>query len=845
MKLPESASGNLYRFESNVTHSFIEEEATSMNSLMQDIRYSIRLLLKRPAFACIIVFTLALGIGANTAIFTVVDAALLRSLPYKDSEQLVHLWETKQQQDFTQREASYPDYLDWKASDVFENVGGYTRRNFTFSGTETPERIGGAMVSASFFDVLGVKAGSGRTFLPEDDRPGAERSVILSRGMWQRRFGSDPNIAGKQMTLNGESYTVVGVLPKEFHFATVGNAELWIPLNLTPEQASRRYYHWFNVIARLKPGISPETAQSRLHLTASRIAQDDPQMHGGTGIKVVPLQEEFVGSLKPVLFALLAAVGLVLLIACVNVANLLLAKSSARKKEIAIRVALGASRWRLVRQLLTESLLLSIIGGGLGLMLALWGIDLLIAAIPSTQLAVMPYLQNLSLNRDVLAFTCTMSLLTGILFGLMPALEASRPDLQEAMKEGSRQSSVKATSRLRNALVVSEIALALMLLVGAGLFLKSLVRMLNVDPGFRTENLLTMKLTLPSTKYSEDSKAATFHNTIAFHQELLSRTETLPGVTGVATVSNLPLSGDGGTGTPQIIGRPQTSNSDWGESHLRIVSADYFKVMGVPLINGRAFTADDKGDTPNVVVVNQTFVNRVFPNEAALGQRLTFKFTADQPPFEIVGVVGDEKVTSLDARTTPVIYFPYLQGPESNMNLVVRTSTDPEGLASALRGEVQAIDKEIPLYSVMTMEKLISNSPATFMRRYPAYLIGIFAAVALLLAVVGIYGVISYSVTQRTHEIAIRMALGAQRSDVLKLILKQGMLLATLGVVMGLAGAFLITRLLTSLLFSVSPADPVTYASVSALLMLVALLACYVPARKATKVDPMVALRYE
>ncbi|HKC63796.1 MAG TPA: ABC transporter permease [Pyrinomonadaceae bacterium] len=811
-----------------------------MSSLLQDLRYSLRLLLKRPGFTFIIIITLALGVGANTAIFTVVDATLLRSLPYKNPERLVHLWETKQQQDFGQREASYPDYLDWKQNEVFESVGGYSPRNFTLSDTDAPERIMGASVTSNFFDVLGVKAQLGRTFLPDEDRPGAAHIAILSYGLWQRRYGSDQNITGKQITVNGDSYTVVGVLPANFQFAKVGQADLWLPLNPNPDQLSRRYMHWLNVIGRLKPGVTVSAAESQMQSIANRIAQDDPQAHSGTGILIVPLQDEIVGSLKPMLFLLLGAVGLVLLIACVNVANLLLAKSTARRKEIAIRIALGASRWRVVRQLLTESIMLAIVGGGLGLLLALWGVDLLVAAIPPTQLAFMPYLHGLTLNTEVLIFTCALSLLTGILFGLMPALEASRSALQEAMKDGSRQTSVKATSRLRGALVVSEIALALVLLVGAGLLMKSLLRMLSVDPGFRTENLLTMRLTLPAANYSDDSKLT------AFHQELLPKIETLPGVSGVATVSNLPLSDNsGGTGTPRIVGRPFTPNNDWGESRLRTVSVDYFNVMGIPLVQGRFFTERDKPETPQVVIVNQTFVNRLFPNEAAIGQHLTFIFTANQPPFEIVGVVGDEKVTSLDERNTPVIYFPYLQSPESNMSLVVRTTANPESLATAVRGEVQAMDKEIPIYSVMTMERLISNTPATFMRRYPAYLIGIFACVALLLAVVGIYGVISYSVSQRTHEMAIRMALGAGRGDVLKMILKQGMLLAVAGVFLGLAGALALTRLLSSLLFNVSASDPAIYVSVAALLIFIALLACYLPARRATKVDPMVALRYE
>ncbi|HEY0006257.1 MAG TPA: ABC transporter permease [Pyrinomonadaceae bacterium] len=811
-----------------------------MSSLLQDLRYGFRMLFKRPGSTFVLILTLALGIGANTAIFTVVDAALLRSLPYTEPEQLVHLWETKPQQEFAEREASYPDYLDWKQQgDVFEQIGGYTERSFALSGQERTERVLGASVTASFFDVLGVKPVEGRTFLEGEDRPGAERVALLSYGLWQRRFGSDPAINGKRITLNGNSYTIVGVLPASFHFAKVGAAELWTPLDPVPQQLERRYFHWLNVVARLKPGTSLATAESRMRAVASGIEQSDPQSHAGTSIKLVPLQEEIVGPIKPILFVLLGAVGLVLLIACVNVANLLLVKSTTRKKEIAIRVALGASRWRLMRQLLTESLLLSALGGALGLVLALWSVDLLVAAIPPAQLALMPYLQDLSLNGQVLGFTCALSLLTGVLFGLTPALEISRPDLQEAMKEGGRSSGSRSTNRMRNILVVSEIALALVLLVGAGLLMRSLVQMLRVDPGFRTENLLTMKLSLPAARYSEDSQA------VRFHQELLKRVETLPGVKAVATVSNLPLSGDGGTGIPQIVGRTQPENSNWGESHLRNISTGYFSLMGIPLIKGRFFTEEDKAGAQGVLIVNQTFASRIFPNENAVGQRVTFKFTADQPPFEIVGVVGDEKVTSLDARTTPVIYFPYQQGPDSTIGLVIRTGSDPSSLTSAVRHEVQALDQEIPLYSVMTMEQLINDAPATFMRRYPAYLIGIFACVALLLAVVGIYGVISYMVSQRTHEIAIRMALGAQRSDVLKLVLKQGMMLAASGVLLGLLGALALTRMLSSLLFGISARDPLTFLSVAALLLLVALVACYMPARKAMKVDPMTALRYE
>src|SRR5205085_436642 len=560
--------------------------------------------------------------------------------------------------------------------------------------------------------------------------------------------------------------------------------------------------------------------------------------HAGTGISLVPLQEEFVGQIRPVLFALLGAVGLVLLIACANVANLLLARSTVRGKEVAIRAALGASRWRLVRQLLTESVLLALAGGALGLVLALWGTDLLVAAIPQAQLAFMPYLRHLPLDTNILLFTFGLSLLTGVVFGLAPALAASRADLQGAMREGGRGSGARRARGARDLLVVSEVALSLVLLVGAGLLLKSLARMLSVNPGFRTENLLTMTVTLPPARYADGARAA------AFYQELLRRVSALPGVGGAAEVSNLPLSGDGGTGTPRVLGLPESA-TEGAESHLRTVSANYFEVMGVPLLRGRGFDERDRAEAPPVVVVNQTFAERVFRGAEPTGQRVTFKFTANQPPFEIVGVVGDEKVTSLDARTTPVIYFPVAQGPDGRMSIVARTTAEPEAVAGAVRGVVAELDPGVPVFGVRTMERLISDSRATFMRRYPAYLIAVFACVALLLAVVGIYGVISYAVTQRTRELAIRVALGAQGRDVLRLVLRDGLLLALAGVGLGVCGALALTRLMAGLLFGVSATDPLTFAGVSLLLALVALAACLVPARRATKVDPMVALRYE
>lgn len=814
-----------------------------MKTLWHDLKYAVRLMLKQPGFTAVAVVTLALGIGANTAIFTVVDAALLRSLPYREPERLVHLWESKQNRDFDRREASFPDFLDWRAqsTEVFEGVAGYNNRSFTLTGEGGPERVMGAAVTDNFFDVLGVRPAAGRAFLPGEDKPEAAPTVVLGHGLWQRRFGGDPKVVGTQITLSGESYTVVGVLPAEFSFARSGSAELWAALRPTPNLTAPRYMHWLNVVARLKPGVSMEAARGRLRAIGQQIADDDTASHEGTALVAVPLHEEVVGQVRPVLLSLLAAVGLVLLIACVNVANLLLARGAARRREVAIRVALGASRWRLIRQLLTESVLLAAVGGGLGLVVALWGVDLLVGAIPAAQLARMPYLEQLALNPGVLAFTAGLSLLTGVLFGLMPALDASRANLQEAMKEGGRASGTKSSGRVRAALVVAEVAGSLVLLVCAGLMMKSLVTMLSVDPGFRAENLLTMRVSLTPQRFTNDADGS---QRAAFFGELLTRANNLPGVEGAAAVSNLPLSGDGGTGTPEVVGRPKPA-AGWSESLLRTVSPNYFEVMGVRVASGRAFNDRDRTDSPPVVLVNQTFAERNFPGEDPTGQRVTFRFTQGQPPFEIVGVVGDEKIKSLDSETAPVIYFPLGQAADSSSALVVRTKSDPEGVVSALRGELRALDPEAPLFGVRTMERLISDAPATFMRRYPAYLIGVFAAAALLLASVGIYGVISYAVSQRTHELAIRAALGASRRDLMGLVLRQGLALALCGVGVGVLGALALTRLLGSLLFGVSAADPAVYALVSALLVGVALLACLVPARRAMRVDPMEALRYE
>ncbi len=811
-----------------------------METLWQDIRYAVRLLIKKPGFTAVAVLTLALGIGANTAIFTAVDRALLRPFPYKNPDALVHLWETNPQKDYRDHQASYPDYLDWREqNNAFEGMAGYSSGTVTLTGRGEPERIQLAVVTSSFFPLLGVEARLGRIFLAEEDTASTERVVMMSHGLWQRRFGQDPSLIGQQLTLNGANFTVVGILPQSFHFAKVGAAELWFPLRPQPFQVARRNMYWLNVIARLKPNVSEQQAYSEMSAIAGRIEEQFPDSHTGRGIKIVPLRDEIVGPVKPLLLVLLGAVAFVLLISCANVANLLLARASGRRKEIAIRLALGSSRSRLIRQLLTESMLLALAGGVAGLLLAGWGIELLITAIPNSLIVQMPYLEGLSLDVKMLGFTFALSLLTGIIFGLAPAYQSSKPDLNEALKEGSKSSTGLHRARLRSLLVVSEIALALVLLIGAGLMIKSLNRLLAVNPGFDTENLLSFQLSLPTNRYSEANRV------VAFQDQLLARIEGLPGVKGAATTDLLPLNGGGNTGTLQIEGRPVPPPGEQTEFNIRTVSPNYFSVMGIPLVKGRFFTDRDNSDRPRMLIINQTMADRVFPDGNALGRRVMFSFDSMKKPWEIVGIVGDENVTSLDVKITPIVYSSYLQDSSSQMCVVVRTATDPATITGAVRGEVRALDADLPIFAETTIEQLISNSPSTFLRRYPAFLIGAFAIASLCLAMLGIYGVISYSVTERTHEIGIRMALGAGRGDVLKLVVGQSMLLAVAGIVLGIVGALALTRIMASLLFGVSATDPQTFILTSLVLIGVALGASFVPARRATRVDPMVALRYE
>jgi putative ABC transport system permease protein len=807
-----------------------------MNTVIQDLRYAARTLIKRPGFTLIAVMTLALGIGASTAIFTVVDAALLRGLPYKSPDRLYHLWEKTPQKEYGQREFSYPDYEDYQQCTLFEGLAAYTGGGAILSGSGEPEPLAAPSASANFFSVLGVEPALGRTFQPGEDKPGAPRVTVLTYALWQRRFGGDPAVLNKALTLNGESYTVIGVLPAKFQFA-LRPADLWLPYQPTQNQLTRRFMHGTNLIARLKPDVSVEQAQTEISMIASRIEHQYSDSHAGTGATLISLQEQVVGSVRPILVVLLAAVGFVLLIACANVASLLLTRSLSRQKEVAIRAALGANRWRVVRQMLTESLLLSVVGGAAGLLVAFWGVPALVSAIPVAQLNAMPFLNSLHIDGGILVFSFALSLLTGLVFGLAPALQSSRLDLNELLKEGGRNASAGAGHRLRSALVMTEIALAVVLLVGAGLMMKSLLHLLQVNVGFKTQNLLTMTVILPGSKYSEANRQ------ISFNQELTEHIQSLPGVAGAGTVNILPLN-SGNTTRFNVEGDPIPSPGQEIEANIRTVDENYFKTLGIPVIRGRMFDQRDNADAPGVVIIGRNVADRVFPGRDPIGKRLVYTGTKS-PPDLIIGVVGDVKITGLDEAVKPVLYYPFRQSPAPVTTLVVRTNGDPNALVSSVRNEIQILEPEVAFFNVRTMEEMISTTPASFMRRFPALLISIFAGVALLLASIGIYGVVSYSVTQQTHYIGVRMALGAQASDILKMVIKQGLVLALAGVAIGVVAALALMRLLSSLLFEVRTNDGGTFAVVVGTLLLVALLACYLPARRATKVDPLVALRYE
>jgi predicted permease len=809
-----------------------------MKSLLQDLRYAVRTMLKKPGFTAIAVLTLALGIGGSTAIFTVVNAALLRGLPYKSPDQLYHLFEVTPQKQFAQREFSYPDYQDYQKNQVFEGLAGYSGGGGIITGRGEPERVFAPGATANFFSVLGVEPYLGRTFQEGDDKPGGPRIVVLTYGMWQRSFGADPGIVGKPITFNGDSYTIVGVLPASFQFA-LRNADMWRPYQPTDSQRTRRGLHGTNLFGRLKPGVTPAQAQAELSVIAKRIEQENAESHAGTAMKVVPLQEQVVGQVKPILLVLLAAVGFVLLIACANVASLLLTRSLSRQKEVAIRAALGASRWRVIRQLLTEAVLLSVIGGAAGLLIAYWGVSGVVAMLPDSQVNALPFLKSLQIDKSILLFSFGLSLLTGIVFGLAPALQSSRPDLNEVLKEGGRNTTGTSGHKLRSALVMSEIALAVVLLIGAGLLMKSLLRLLQSNVGFNPDQMLTLTVAVPPAKFTDANRL------VEFFDQLKQRVDSLPGTKGSGTVDVLPLQG-GNTTRFTIEGDPVPPPGQEIEANVRVVNETYFQTLGVPILAGRMFDDRDRA-TPNQggpVIIGKTAADKIFAGRDPIGRKVVYGSAQTQPDV-IVGVVGDVKIGGLDEALRPVLYYPFKRFPGAGANLVVRTTADPTSLTNAIRGEARTLESDVAIFNVRAMDKIIADSPAAFMRRFPALLISIFAGVALLLASIGIYGVVSYSVSQQTHYIGVRMALGAKPSDILKMVLRQGLTLAIAGLVLGVVGALALTRLLRSLLFEVQTTDLSTFAIVVGALFTVTLFACYLPARRATKVDPLVALRYE
>jgi predicted permease len=813
-----------------------EGRISVFTDLRQDLHYGLRTLLKNPGFTIIAVVALALGIGANSAIFSVVNAVLLRPLPFKAPDQLVMVWENATHVGFPKNTPSPPNFLDWQRQNtVFTGMAAMSERSFNLTGIGEPERLDGRRVSANLFDLLGVPALLGRTFVPDDDRPGAH-VVLLSYSLWQRRFGSDPSIIGRAVTLNGESYTVIGVIPRGVDLPGYGNwhDQLWVPIAFTDEEKTERGTHFLDVIARTKPGITLKQAQAEMETIAARLAKEYPKSNTRIGTVVTPLHEEMVGDIKPALLILLGAVGFVLLIACANVANLLLARAAVREKEIALRLALGASRSRLTRQFLTESVLLAFLGGGLGLLLAFAGMRALKMFVPAT----VSQTQTINIDGNVVVFTALIILLTGILFGLAPAMHASHSNLNDSLKEGGRDSAIgKNGNRLRGLLVIGEVAVSFILLIGAGLLINSFLHLQNLDPGFRTDHLLTMKVDLSELKYPDGERRS------VFFEEVLRRIRSLPGVESAAVAGNLPFTYNGDSATIAVEGIPDPPVDQWPNVIYRAIGPGYFSTMGIPLIRGREFTDQDGADSKKVVVISDKTAQRYWPGQDPIGKRLKPGATnSDIPWREVIGVVKDVRQNDFIAQPKMQMYLPYRQMKNLAANaLVVRTSLEPTSLATSMRNAIWAVDKDQPVANIDTMEHIVSEAIAR--QRFSMLLLGIFAVLALVLTAVGIYGVMSYSVAQRTHEIGIRMALGARRADVLQMTVKQGLKLVGAGMIIGLAAAFLLTRVMASLLFGISATDPITFVGISLVLLVVAILASYVPALRATKVDPIIALR--
>ena len=809
-----------------------------MNALIQDLRYGARILMKHRGVTLVAVLATAVGIAANTTIFSTVHSLILRPFNFANQDRLIVVWEQNLTVGNVRGSVAPGNFTDWREhNQTCEQLVAIEQHYFDLTEGDQPERFAGTRVSEGFFDTLGVKPALGRTFQPEENQPGREQVIVLKNSFWQQRFAADPDIVGKSLTLNQKSFTVIGVMPPDFNYP-YHSGQMWAPLVVDRQMSNDRGSHYLEVIGILKPGISVKKTQEDLSAIAGLAEQQFPETNSGRNAYVLSLTADAVRGAWMAMPSLIGAAIFVLLIACANVANLLLARSASRQKEIAVRLALGASRWRLMRQLLTESVLLAMLGGGLGLLMSIWAIDGLSRGIPEDFARYIPGWDHFGMDRTVFGFTLLATVVTGILFGLAPAWKATRTNFNEALKDGGKGApGTGARNALRSALVVSEVALSLVLLIGAGLLIRSFAAMMRADLGIRPENVLAMQIALPREGYKEESKRR------EFFAGLLGRVESLPDVTEAGAINLVPISGMGDNSmTFQVLGQPPFPKGREPYVQHRIATPGYFNAIGTALRKGRLFTEQDNAQATPVVLINETFARRFLPDREPIGERL--KLANDEKKnLEIVGVVADVKNDDVEEQPDPGVYVPYAQQPWSTMNLIVHTTHEPALVAGSVRSEVRALDRNVPVSNVKPLMRMIDERISS--KRVMTWVLGVFAGAALLLAAVGIYAVMSCAVAQRTHEIGVRMALGAQTRDVLALVIRQGLKLTLIGVAIGLAGAFALTRALTYFLFGVTATDPVTFVGLSLLLASIALLACYIPARKAARVDPMVALRYE